>query len=219
MTPIMLDAFPQTGKLPQAERARLAQVARRKRLKKGETLFQAGQPCDTVWVVESGRMQLLSFSDGGRSSSRCLIGPREFFCCLPALDGGPYPADAVASVESTVIGFPRESFVRAMRAVPAFGEAITCLFCQRLRGMEAQGCLAVESVEKRVAEVLISLSRRFGASLPVTRQEVADLAGTTVETCIRVVSRFRERGWVAASRGKLTLRNPQKLREAFSLPA
>ena len=70
-----------------------------------------------------------------------------------------------------------------------------------------------ERVEQRVAKTLLKLSSKLGHSLPFTRQEVADMAGTTPETTIRVMSRLRAQGVIRSARGKTIILNEGKLKQ------
>ncbi|MCL0066060.1 Crp/Fnr family transcriptional regulator [Dehalococcoidia bacterium] len=76
----------------------------------------------------------------------------------------------------------------------------------RLRGM------AGERVEQRIAGILVMLSGKIGPTIPFTRQEIADISGTTTETSIRVISRLKDRGIVSSNRGKITILDQTKLR-------
>jgi CRP/FNR family transcriptional regulator len=83
----------------------------------------------------------------------------------------------------------------------------------RLR--DAQGRLkdlAGERVEQRLARILLMLASRMGNTLPFTRQELADMAGMTTETAIRLTSRLRERGIIRSFRGQLIILDEVKLR-------
>ena len=83
----------------------------------------------------------------------------------------------------------------------------------RLR--EAQNRLsdfAGERVEQRIARILLMLHAKIGPVLPFTKQEVADMAGTTVETAIRVISRLKSAGIIRSGRGKMTIIDEKKLR-------
>ena len=62
-----------------------------------------------------------------------------------------------------------------------------------------------DSVERRIAQAVLTLQKKFGEIIPLTRQEIAELASTTVETAIRTIRRFEEEGWVRSSRGKIQL--------------
>ena len=198
--------------LTPAQRKRLAAASREKRYAKGETIFRAGEPAEAVCIVKTGRVHLMKFLEGGQVSTTCVMSAGETFCCLPALDRKPYPVDAVAAVDSTVIRIPTSAFHALLEANPAFLQQSLCLFCDRLRQVEDKSCMVYDSVERRLAQALLTLSKKFGSTIPLTKQELAELANTTVETTIRVLSHLKRRGIVISSRGSTTIARPEQLR-------
>ncbi len=199
------------SRLAPPARRRLAAVCREKRYTKGETVFRAGQPSDAVCIVKTGRVHLMKFLEGGQVSTTCVMTSRETFCCLPALDRKPYPADAVAAEDSVVVRVPIEAFHDLLRTNPTFLQGALCLFCDRLRQVEDNSCMVYESVERRLTRALVALSKKFGKTVPLTKHELAELANTTVETAIRVLSELKRQGVVTSSRGSTTIAKPQAL--------
>jgi CRP/FNR family transcriptional regulator len=206
-----LESLEPFKRLAPAERARLLQHAHEKRYAKGQTLFREGELSDAVWVVKTGRVHLMKFLGEGKVSTTCVMTPGELFCCLPALDRKQYPVDAMAAVESAVIRIPAEAFHQAMDRSPAFTHETLCLFCDRLRQVEQKSCMVYEAAEQRLARVLLGLAKKFGSTIPLTRQELAEIAGTTHETAIRTLSHFRQQGLIRSRRGTTTLLKPEKL--------
>ena len=198
-------------RLSPGERQRLALVTREKRYAKGETIFRAGQPSDAVWVVKTGRVHLMNYLADGKVSTTCVMAQGETFCCLPALDRKPYPADAVAAVDSTVVRISIEAFHHAMNRAPAFMQDTLCLFCDRLRQIEQKGCMVYEPAEQRLAKVLLGLAKKFGSTVPLTHQELAEIAGITHETTTRTLNRFKQQGLIRSARGRTTLVRPKQL--------
>ena len=198
-------------RLSSAERARLASLSREKRCAKGETIFRAGEPSEAVWVVKTGRVHLMKFLADGKASTTCVMTPGETFCCLPALDQKAYPTDAIAAQDSVVVRIPTGAFHKAMQRSPGFAQQTLCLFCDRLRQVEHQSCTVYDSAEARLAQALLALSKKFGATIPLTRQELAEIAGTTLETAIRTLSRFTKDGLIRSARGRTTILSPQQL--------
>ena len=193
------------------ERQSLASVSREKRYAKGETVFREGQPADAVCIVKEGRVHLMKFLEGGQASTTCVMTSGETFCCLPALDRKPYPADAIAAVASVVVRIPTSAFHELLQKNPAFLQDSLCLFCDRLRQVEHKSCMIYDSVERRLAQALVTLSKKFGATIPLTKHELAELANTTVETTIRVLSQLKKRGVIKSSRGSTTIAKPDQL--------
>lgn len=187
------------------QRQQLAAVAHERAYAKGETLFHEGRPSDSVWLTLEGRIHLLHHQAEGRVQANCVMTPGETFCCLPALDQGAYPATAVAATRARVLQIPSHRFHELLGQSRTLLQETLCVFGGRLRQVEARGCLVHDPVERRVAQALLTLRKKFGDTIPLTRQEISELAGTTVETVIRTMGRFQEEGWVRSSRGKIHL--------------
>ena len=199
--------------LPAKERKRISDFSHERVFPKGDIIFREGVQSDSVWLLLEGQVHLAHFTPEGRSQTSCVITSGESFCCLPALDRGTYPATAIAARPSRVLQIPSSLFHELMRGNPAMMQETLCVFSGRLRQMEAKGCLIHDPVERRVAQVLLSMQRKFGDEIPLTRQEIADLAGTTVESAIRTIGRFQQEGWIRSSRGKVQLLQPVSLKQ------
>lgn len=197
--------------LPAKDRQKIAAVSRERVFEKGETIFHEGRPSDSVWLTVKGRVHLLHYLSQGRAQTTCVMTPCETFCCLPALDRGSYPATAVAATQATVLQIPASLFHEVMGRSPAMLRETLCVFGGRLRQVEAKGCLAHDPVERRIAQALMTLQKKFGDTIPLTKQEIAEVVGTTVETAIRTISRFQQEGWVRSTRGRLELLQPEAL--------
>jgi len=200
-------------RLPPKERQRAASLSHERTFEKGETIFHEGRSSDSVWIVMEGRVHLLHYLSVGRAQTTCVITPGETFCCLPALDRGTYPATAVAATPAKILQIPTSLFHELLGRTPALLQETLCVFGGRLRQVEAKGCLVHDPVEHRVAQTLLTLQKKFGDSIPLTRQEVAELASTTVETAIRTISRFQQEGWVRSTRGKIQLLKAEFLKQ------
>lgn len=206
------------ARLPAPEQARLAHVARETRYAKGDTIFRAGEPSEAVCIVKEGRVHLMKFLEGGQASTTCVMTPGETFCCLPALDGKPYPVDAVAAVTSVVVRIPTSAFHELLRTHPTFLHETLCFFCDRLRQVEDKSCMAYDSVERRLAKALLMLSKRFGRTIPLTKHELAELANTTQETTIRILSHLSRQGIIRSTRGNTTILRLEKLSALLDHP-
>ncbi|MBI4436686.1 MAG: Crp/Fnr family transcriptional regulator [Candidatus Omnitrophica bacterium] len=192
--------------LPPEEMGRVAELSFEKDFQKGETVFLEGTASHTVWIVKKGRVHLENFHPGGKVSTNCVMAEGELFCCLPALDRKSYPATAVAKTESKVVGIPSQLFSELMAKYPSFSQRALSFFCSRLREVEARGgCQTYESAERRVVSTLLMLEKKFGREIPLTREEIAELSGVTVETAIRMTSLLKKKRLIA-SEGKKSLK-------------
>jgi CRP-like cAMP-binding protein len=204
-------------RLTPSDRQRLAAASREQRYVKGETIFREGDPADAVYIVKTGRVHLMKFLEGGQASTTCVMTAGETFCCLPALDRRPYPVDAVAAVDSVVVRIPAGAFHDLLERNPTFLNGALCLFCDRLRAVEHKSCALYDAVDRRLTQSLLTLSQRFGPTIPLTKHELAELAGTTVETAIRVLSQLRKQGVIKSARGSTTIVKPDALQKLARL--
>jgi CRP-like cAMP-binding protein len=191
----------------------LARVAVERSFGAGEFIFwENDEPCHFYVVVE-GRVKVVKHASSGREFIIAFFGPGEMFGEVAVFENKPYPASSQAAIPTTVLRIRKEDFLSFLATRPQVALTIINVLGGRLR--EAQSRLkdlAGERVEQRLARVLLMLAAKLGPTLPFTRQELADLAGTTTETAIRVTSQLKERGIISTVRGKITIRNEIKLR-------
>lgn len=199
--------------LPAAELDRLSQRYPAASWQKGETLYTEGDPADSVWVLMKGRVQIFKYTSQGRPLAIESIQPGELFgtLCRVGGNGRNYPCTAICAVDSVGIRLADSDFLNLYNRHPAMVLGVCSLCSQRLSAVQGLSCSTQEPVEKRLAMLLLRLRERHGAVLPFTKRELAEQAGTTVETTIRVMSRFQKKGWIASSRGQLQLKQPDAL--------
>ncbi|MFW6125621.1 MAG: Crp/Fnr family transcriptional regulator [Chloroflexota bacterium] len=198
--------------LTDAELGQLSRIAMERKLNPGEFVFWDGDEGDWFYIVAEGQIKVLKHSSSGKEFIIAFFGPGEMFGDVAVFENAPYPASAQAVAETTVLGIRRESFLTLLGTHPEVALRIMYVLSGRLR--DAQGRLrdiAGERVERRVARLLLMLSSRLGSELPFTRQEIADMAGTTTETAIRVMSRLRRRGVIRSTRGKVVILDRDRL--------
>ncbi len=201
--------------VPKDERARLVQRARARIYGKGETIYSEGDPADSVWVAAKGRIQIFKYSSQGHPLAIESITPGELFgtLCRLGSNGRNYPCTAIAAVDTEVLQIPEREFMDVYNRYPAVVMGVCSLCSQRLQAVQGLSCTNQEPVEKRLALLLLSLQKKHGTVLSFTKRELAEQVGTTVETAIRVMSRFRKQGWITSARGKFELKKLQAIEE------
>jgi len=126
----------------------------------------------------------------------------------------PYPSAAQATESTVVLKIPADPMIALAERHPAFIKEMALMIGRRLRAAhDSVTSLAVDPVEARLAAALLRLAEREGTrgkedvTLPfhLTRQSLADMTGTTVETTIRILSRWLRDGLLADSGGRLVL--------------
>ncbi len=192
---------------------------------KGEYIFLECDSPRNLYVVVQGEVKLLKQTEDGREMIVEMAYPGEIFGEEAIFDGQPYPMTAQALSDVELLSVSRTDFFSFLRDNPDLALEIITELGTRLR--EAQNtirALAMERVEWRIARVLLMLSRKAGIveadgvsiDLPLTRQDIADMAATTVETTIRVLSNFKKMGLVETEKGKIILRDKKHLEEMVS---
>jgi CRP-like cAMP-binding protein len=208
--------------LPAEEVAALAAVAREERYQAREYIFTEGEAPAWFWLVRTGRVKILRQSRGGKEVVLELLGPGDPFGGVAALEGRPYPASAQAMEASTVVRIPPEPIVALAQHHPGIVRELAAMLSQRLRSAYySVKSLAADPVEARLAARLIRLAEGEGTRDPrglvlpfrVTRQTLADMTGTTVETTIRIVSRWLKKGVLDEEDGRLIVPSVEVLRE------
>ncbi|MEA1959111.1 MAG: Crp/Fnr family transcriptional regulator [Chloroflexota bacterium] len=178
-----------------------------------EFIIWEGDPPDWFYVIAEGRVKVLKHSSSGREFIVAFFDPGEMFGEVAVFENKPYPASVQATTNTRVLEIKRDALLSFISANPGVSLGIIHVLSGRLR--DAQGRLrdiAGERVEQRLAGILLMLYSKLGSELPFTRQEVAEMAGTTTETAIRVMSRMKDGGIIRSARGKMVIIDERKLR-------
>jgi CRP-like cAMP-binding protein len=207
--------------LTAAERAALAGRLVRRRYEKDDYLFFEGEPAGGLVLLAAGRVKMIKHSESGRETILATFGPGQVVGEVGVLAGEAYPATAQALEPTTALYLRRDEYAALVRGHPDLAWALIEELGRRLQqAHEAMRSLAVEKVERRVARVLLRMANTAGErleggavriSLPLSRQEIADMAGTVVETAIRSLSKFQKQGLIETRQGHIVLLQPHQL--------
>lgn len=195
--------------------ARLRPVLRERRLPRQHTVFREGQPAEFLWVLRSGQVRIGKTSPNGRVTTLEVVGAGEMFGALDALSSEVYPATAEAVVDSVAWCVPRRVVAGLVVERPELGLEILGVVSKRLRDAhERLRSFAHDPVPTRLARALLDAARAGDAR--VTRRALAEAAGTTVETAIRVLRRFEREGLIRGEVGIVHLVDAEALRRVAS---
>jgi CRP/FNR family transcriptional regulator, nitrogen oxide reductase regulator len=197
-------------RLPVEEVERLSLLCQVVRHAKGEVLYNEGETAAHVWILQEGRLEILKYNNDGRSLAIESIQPKQLFgtlCRLGALKASIYPCTAIAAADSVSVRIPDRFFNGLYNRFPAMVSS-TCQLCSlRLGSMQQRAVTYKEPVRTRIVRILFQLQKTNGNELPYTKREISELAATTVETTIRVLSTLQKKHWVASQRGKILLKD------------
>ena len=217
-----LKVSPVFAGLPAKEIESLAAAAREERYRARDYVFMEGDPALWFCLVKSGRVRIVRHSRTGKDVILELLGPGEVFGGVAVFEKRPYPAAAQAIEASVVLKVPADAILPLSERYPSVIRELALTIGRRLRAAhDSVKALAVDPVEARLAAMLLRLGEREGTrgkqglTLPfhLTRQSLADMTGTTVETTIRILSRWLKEGLLLDEGGRLVLKNLDALRE------
>jgi len=199
--------------LNEAELAELSRLAIERSFRPDEFVFWEGDAPDYFYVVVEGRIKIAKYSSSGKEFIIAFFDPGEMFGEVAVFEVKPYPASAQAVADTRVLAIKKDDFLSFLATRPQVALEIINVLGGRLRDAQSRlKDLAGERVEQRIAMTLLMLSSKLGLTLPFTRQEIANMAGTTTETAIRVTSQLKERGIIRSVRGKIIILDETKLR-------
>lgn len=214
-----LARIPLFRSLPSAQLKQVGEHCELRRFRKGNVLFEEGQPAESVWLIQHGWVYLTKRTPQGTPVTICTVTPEEVICGFSAVIGeGVYYASAVAATETTAIRVPQVDLATLLKREPGFAERVLAIYHTRMRHMAEMISLAPAPVEQRLAHTLLRLKTTFGKTIPVTHQELARMAGTRWETSIRTLSSFKRKRWLATTRGKMTVLRPDQLKALLRSP-
>jgi CRP-like cAMP-binding protein len=201
--------------LGEAELKELSKHAVERKVPKGAFLWRAGDEPSSVYVVKEGRAHMGIEGGDGSTALVHFCTKAQTFCPAAAIAGKPYPCSAVAATEMTLVAVPRARFMALFEKLPGFARQLLTQMAPQVCESHCAQAQSTAPVRSRLATALSSLSRRFkGNAIPFTRQQLADMCGTTVETTIRTLSDWEKDGVIESGRGSIQVRQMEALEEA-----
>ncbi len=219
-SPIPFDAIPILASLRAEDREALSPLCEMRGYEKAETIFSEGEPAERIHFLFVGKVKIVK-AGPGRDLILEILGPGEPVGAVAAFEGRPFPATAVTLEPSGILSIPERAFFALLDKRPEITRRLLAGLTMRLMNVNRHMADLLGSVEYRAARLFQALAARMGQKraeglfipLPLSRQEIADLLGTTIETAIRVMSRWQKDGLVDTEKAGFLIRDPAALRE------
>lgn len=216
----VLRVTPVFRKLSSHDLHTIAQAATLKRYEKGQVIFEQDAPSDAFYTIASGRVKIFKMLASGKDLILEVFGTGDPLGAVAAYDGRPFPASAVALEDTTCVMIPRPTFFRLLEEHPSLVRGLMLGLTSRLVELTNRMAeLSGARIEPRFARLFLKLAADMGRAdrggtfvpLALSRQELADMTGTTIETAIRIMSRWgkdeivrtEKDGFVIVDRGTL----------------
>jgi CRP/FNR family transcriptional regulator len=195
----LLRVTPVFKKLKPEDRLTIARASTIRHYARGDMIFEQGTPSDAFYTIASGRVKIFKMMPTGKDIILEVFGAGDPLGAVAAYDGRPFPASAMALEDTTCVLIPRASFFTLLEQHPSLVRGLMLGLTVRL--VELTNRLAELSggrIEPRFARLFVKLAGEMGRAerggtfipLALSRQELADMTGTTIETCIRIMSRW-----------------------------
>jgi len=197
----------------------------RESVKKKADIFSEGDQPEWFYIVESGKVKITKMSSDGKEIILEVISPGEIFGGVAVMRGFPYPANAVAMENSELVKISRRNLMRLVDRFPNLMYCIAMNLGDRMKSShDSLKNIALERVEARIAALLLKLADKVGVKVKegilidmrLTKQDVADMVGTTVETSIRTFSKFKKDRLLSEFEGKIIIIDRDRLESLSS---
>lgn len=191
-----------------------------RQIQAGEFFFFQEDPIEYLYVLIAGRVKLSQSDSGGEQVLIQIIGPYFVFGAVALTELSGYPVCAEAAENSTALVWSRKEFKILVKQYPLL--AINCMQLLAQHAQEVQERfkqLATQRVERRLASTLLRLANQTGRKIaegilidiPITRQDLAEMSGTTLFTVSRLLKQWEEQELVISKRETVIIRYPHGL--------
>lgn len=219
----LLGGVPLYSRLSSEDRQHLAAVTRSKVFARGEVIFSEGDPAKIFYTVARGRVKVFKTTPWGKDVILEIFGPGDPLGAIAVYENRPYPASALALEETVCLLIGKDDFFRLLETHPPLVRGLLLSMTHRLIDLTRRLAeLTGGRVEPRFARLFLKLAEEMGRPEPkggvriplaLSRQELADLTGTTIETCIRIMSRWGKEALVSTDKTGFIVQDRESLEE------
>ncbi|MGE0847038.1 MAG: Crp/Fnr family transcriptional regulator [Flavobacteriaceae bacterium] len=195
-------------------------LARPGRYEKDTEIFSQDEEARSFFLLLSGHIRVVRTTADGHQVIARYINEGELFGIAVVMGKATYPASAVAAVECVVLTWPNSAWPDLQSRVPGFGATAMQTVGARLQDAQTRVVeMSTQQVEQRIASAVLRLVTQSGRKtengieidFPITRQDIAEMTGTTLHTVSRLLSAWEEQGIVSGGRQKVTVTDPHAL--------
>lgn len=188
-------------RLSPPDRARISEVARLVTFERGDHVFAEGEPADAFLAIIEGRVKVYKSTPAGKEFILEIFGPGDPLAAVAVYENVAYPASATTLDRTTCLRIPQREFFALLEQHPALVRGLLSGLTIRLAELTRRLAeLTGARVEARFARLFLKLAGQIGrrdrggvfVPMSLSRQELADLTGTTIETAIRIMSRWQK---------------------------
>ncbi|WP_334128091.1 Crp/Fnr family transcriptional regulator [Sneathiella sp.] len=200
--------------------AALVAMAMPRHYSEGASVFRQGEAAHSFFLLLDGVIRVVKITPAGEQVIARYIPSGQLFGIAQALRLDAYPANAIAAIDCLALAWPGSAWTAIVERFPPFAASTYQTVGLRLQETQDQLVeLATKRVGQRVAGALLRLGNDTGRrtpdgiqiTVPLSRQDVAEMAGTTLHTVSRLLSRWEENGIVRSSRLSVVIKDASAL--------
>jgi len=214
----LLTASPLCNGLSHDDVIKIASCARPKTFARDETLFVQGEPARCLLLVRTGSVKITQISSGGNEVILWMYGRGNVMGVLSDPNGDIHPSTARAMEPTTALTWDCATLQYLVDACPRIRQNLSVVLMSRLHELEERFReVATEKVPRRLALALMRLSKHVGKTVhdgvevALSREELAQMTGTTLFTISRILSQWSKEDFVTSRRESVLLRDPRRL--------
>ena len=206
--------------LSPADRAELLRLAVTRSLRKGQLLFNEGEPATGMFLVVEGLIKVFKLAPDGREKVLHVFPAGETLAEAALFGEGRYPATAQAVAAATVASFPRQPLLQLLRDRPELCFRMLAGMSVKLKYLSQRiEELTFQSASVRLSSYLLGemeSRKRPQIRLDLSKRELAAMLGMTPETLSRLLASLREAGAIDVRGRSLVVLSPDHLRHMAS---
>jgi CRP-like cAMP-binding protein len=194
--------------------------ARSQRVARNEAVFEQEEEAHSFFLLLDGYVRVVKTTPDGQQVIVRYISPGELMGIAHALGRSTYPASAIAAVDCIVLAWPGSLWPEFAASFPSFAANTYQTVGTRLQDVQTRVVeMSTEQVQRRVAHALLRLAKQTGRKtedgilidMPISRQDIAEMTGTTLHTVSRLLAAWEEKGLVKSGRQQVTVVEPHRL--------
>jgi len=216
----LLSDLPPFRRLARPQIREFLDLAKPLRFDPGTAVFNEGLPVERFFLLLDGHIRVIRTTPGGDQIIALHIAPGQLFGIGAALGRTTYPATAMTADDCLALAWPNRLWAVFTERYDGFATESYKVVGERVGEMNNRIVeLATQQVEQRVACAVLRLITQTGRKvdggieigLPITRQNISDMTGTTLHTVSRLLSAWERDGIVLSERRKITVTAPHRL--------
>jgi len=198
----------------------ILQSARQKRLNTDEFFFMQDDPAEAFYILTSGKVRLTQYTADGQQLLLRIIVPVTPFGAVALAENEHYPVSAQALEPCSTLLWPKSVLTQLLNRFPQLAVNAVKILAEHVQEFQQRFTeIATQRVERRLARMILRLAHQTGVktsrgievNLPLSRQDLAEMIGTTLYTVSRTLSHWESQGLIHTSREQIIILYPHGL--------